>query len=172
MERGRGSEEVEEQRAETVGRFAVRSVANPVEDGEARAWDAGRNGPRSIRAGRIQRSDHNESGRRDAGQSIVKRLHCALPGAAEGGGQTGGLVVEASGVEAVTLDGGHRALGAEHRKLLPAVDEGLDPVAIEELGQLLIGGAAGGAVGRIGDPGGGAFEEEASDHVRFGDGHA
>ena len=62
------------------------------------------------------------------------------------------------------------AQGGEERLGQPEGEEALDPFVLDTLGELLVGGPAGGPGGLVLDPGSGAYEDEADDPVGVGQG--
>ena len=94
-------------------------------------------------------------------EAVVERLHRALPGAAQARGEArrvgcaGGSARRRARGPAAARRGSRRRARAPTRRRTPSI-----PSRSSRRGACLVGGRAGGALGRIGDPGGRALEDE------------
>ena len=141
-------QEVEDEAPERLGRSSCGRVAGAVDDGEARAGDPGGD-PLGARRGRSASSAPamTSVGARDRGEAVVERLHRALAGAAQAGGEPRrvGCARRSARIRSrrapAAAGAGSRTSGARSHSSTNAVDA----VALEAARQRLVRGPARGA---------------------------
>ena len=119
----------------------------PASDHEARVGDRGRDDLWPGAAGGIEGAGDDEGRSSDLAEAVVERRHRALAGAAQARGEAGRPIAQALRAEARGGRGGQASLAGEHGLAFPLVHERLDPVALEPVGEGVVGGAAGAPLG-------------------------
>jgi hypothetical protein len=97
--------------------------------------DAARDVRRSLGTHGVARTGDDQRRSRDPPEILVDRRHGALPGAAYGVGESHGALAEPLCADRLADLGREEDLGREQLQLLPAVDERLDAVAFDLVGE-------------------------------------
>lgn len=166
----RAGEKRDDEPAEGRRPLEVRRVPSALDHLEPGPGDPMGDEGRPLATDRVETPDHDEGRCANLAKATMERIHRSLPGAAESIRQTARGVPEALPAETRPRRGRERAMAREDRLALPAVDEGADPVALDRLGQGLVGDPATVTLAGVGDPSRGALEDEPPDGGRVIDG--